>query len=251
MKSKAPFTPVKESFHHTREGFYIEIKKDGPYLVYGIPTIIQEIIMPNEEGNSWYYRPGIRFCDLDDPVALCRCGGTEDAPFCDLSHMKTTKDLTERASKEGFLEGSRWIEGKECMLSDRKDACVYANFCGTDGLVWDLVKDASLDNLQTPFFQEIAKCPSGRLVAWNKETGEPVEPVFQPGVSILEDFKLKISGPIWVKGGIRVVSSDGQSYEVRNRVTLCRCGNSKNKPFCDGSHEEAKWCDNLRVDEDS
>lgn len=44
-------------------------------------------------------------------------------------------------------------------------------------------------------------------------------------------------GPLWVRGGIPVESSDGATYEVRNRVTLCRCGRSSNKPFCDGTHK--------------
>jgi len=35
-----------------------------------------------------------------------------------------------------------------------------------------------------------------------------------------------------------VIGADGRAYEVRNRVSLCRCGKSKNKPFCDGSHLE-------------
>jgi CDGSH-type Zn-finger protein len=35
-----------------------------------------------------------------------------------------------------------------------------------------------------------------------------------------------------------VVSEDGTPYEVRNRQTVCRCGQSRNKPFCDGSHKE-------------
>ena len=46
------------------------------------------------------------------------------------------------------------------------------------------------------------------------------------------------NGPIWVRGGVQVVAADGEPYEVRNRQTLCRCGHSKNKPFCDGSHKE-------------
>jgi CDGSH-type Zn-finger protein len=45
-----------------------------------------------------------------------------------------------------------------------------------------------------------------------------------------------VSGPIWVRGGISVYSGQGMLYEVRNRVTLCRCGKSTNKPFCDSSH---------------
>jgi len=43
-------------------------------------------------------------------------------------------------------------------------------------------------------------------------------------------------GPLWVRGGIPIKSADGKPYEIRNRVILCRCGRSKNKPFCDGSH---------------
>jgi CDGSH-type Zn-finger protein len=41
-----------------------------------------------------------------------------------------------------------------------------------------------------------------------------------------------------VRGGIAITSADGYTYEVRNRVTLCRCGHSKNKPFCDGTHSD-------------
>jgi CDGSH-type Zn-finger protein len=44
---------------------------------------------------------------------------------------------------------------------------------------------------------------------------------------------------VWVRGGITVQTMDGTTYEVRNRATLCRCGHSGNKPFCDGAHAEA------------
>src|SRR6266536_1245907 len=50
-------------------------------------------------------------------------------------------------------------------------------------------------------------------------------------------------GPLWVRGGVPVEAADGFEYEVRNRVTLCRCGYSKNKPFCDGSHVRTKFKD--------
>ena len=45
-----------------------------------------------------------------------------------------------------------------------------------------------------------------------------------------------IDGPLWVTGHIPVERADGQPMETRNRVTLCNCGKSKNKPLCDGSH---------------
>jgi CDGSH-type Zn-finger protein len=46
-----------------------------------------------------------------------------------------------------------------------------------------------------------------------------------------------------VKGGVQIKSSDGFVYEPRNRVTLCRCGQSGNKPFCDGTHISMKFND--------
>ena len=48
-------------------------------------------------------------------------------------------------------------------------------------------------------------------------------------------------GPIWLRGGISLTSADGYQYEVRNRMTVCRCGASRNKPFCDGSHASIKY----------
>ncbi len=84
--------------------------------------------------------------------------------------------------------------------------------------------------------QEACDCPSGRLVIWDREAGQVMEPVFEPSISLIEDPQDKVSGPIWLKGGIPLQSSDGTYYETRNRVTLCRCGESGNKPFCDGTH---------------
>ena len=62
----------------------------------------------------------------------------------------------------------------------------------------------------------------------------------------IEDPALGVSGPLLVRGGIRVQSASGESYEIRNRQTLCRCGASSNKPFCDGSHASMKFHDGLK-----
>ena len=45
-----------------------------------------------------------------------------------------------------------------------------------------------------------------------------------------------IPGALWVTGGVPVERADGQPFERRNRVTLCCCGLSENKPLCDGTH---------------
>ena len=93
--------------------------------------------------------------------------------------------------------------------------------------------------------REACNCPAGSLMI--KENGQKdfIEPDLKQEISILEDEKIGCSGPIWVKGGIEVKGADGKSYEVRNRQTLCRCGNSSNKPFCDGTHASSNFEDSL------
>ena len=58
----------------------------------------------------------------------------------------------------------------------------------------------------------------------------------QEVAAISSDENSETAGPLWVSGNIPVMKPDGTFLETRNRVTLCRCGKSKNKPFCDGSH---------------
>ena len=87
--------------------------------------------------------------------------------------------------------------------------------------------------------EEACSCPSGRLVECDKKTEKVFENEFAQSISLVEDSQNKVSSPIWLKGGVLVESSDGTTYEVRNRQTLCRCGKSQNKPFCEGAHIDA------------
>jgi len=93
------------------------------------------------------------------------------------------------------------------------------------------------------FVRQVQNCPAGRLVVWDKSTGKALEREFPLSIGLIEDAVENCSGPLWLRGGIAVVSADGFEYEVRNRVTLCRCGASKNKPFCDGAHASIKFKD--------
>jgi len=69
-------------------------------------------------------------------------------------------------------------------------------------------------------------------------TGKPIEPELEKSIVIIEYPPKGEHGPLWVRGGIPVVSADGEPYGIRNRVTLCRCGRSKTSHFRDGSHVE-------------
>ncbi|MBA4179889.1 MAG: iron-binding protein [Anaerolinea sp.] len=54
-------------------------------------------------------------------------------------------------------------------------------------------------------------------------------------------INIRDNGPYLVKGGVVVLDADGNSYEVKDMVALCRCGHSANKPFCDGTHKTAEF----------
>ncbi len=59
----------------------------------------------------------------------------------------------------------------------------------------------------------------------------------------MADVKIEIrsNGPNRVSGPIDIVDQDGNAYSIPEGqwVSLCRCGESKNKPFCDGGHRDA------------
>ncbi|WP_410507144.1 CDGSH iron-sulfur domain-containing protein [Methanosarcina hadiensis] len=71
--------------------------------------------------------------------------------------------------------------------------------------------------------------PSGRLEILDNSTGKVIEPEFEKSIDVVEYPSCNEQGPLWVRGGIPVESAEGRKYEIRNRVTLCRCGKSKNR----------------------
>ncbi|MDL2323239.1 CDGSH iron-sulfur domain-containing protein [Bacteroidales bacterium OttesenSCG-928-A17] len=222
--------------------FFISVQKDGPYLVYGQPPINEEIITPDAEGHSWTYTKGESTENCGEPIALCRCGHSAHKPCCDGAHAHVQWDSKETATKEAIFPNTRKYEGVDLLLNDNKKRyCAIARFCDNNKDIWELMEEP-LDEEKRKTIERMATyCPSGRLILVNKTTGKIYEPDLDPSIGILEDPVMKVSGPIWVKGGIRVQSADGSSYEIRNRVTLCRCGHSKNKPFCDGAHVKEKF----------
>ena len=89
-------------------------------------------------------------------------------------------------------------------------------------------------------------CPSARLTAWDNATERPYEYKYEPSLGLIEDNAIGASGGLWVRGGIRMTRENGEPFEIRNRVVVCRCGQSANKPYCDGTHAAIKWRDELQ-----
>ena len=214
----------------------IRVTKDGPYRLDGAVPISKQIIATDEAGESVDWQEGERFAERAS-CALCRCGGSNLKPFCDGTHASIAFDGTETASTIPYAEAADRIGGPGIDLLDDLTLCAEARFCAAKGGAWHLVKQEDEESCRT-VRDEAERCPSGRYTAIDHVTGLPQEPDLEPSIGLVEDPAASVSGPLWVRGGIPVVGSDGTAYEVRNRVTLCRCGASKNKPFCDSAHVE-------------
>jgi CDGSH-type Zn-finger protein len=212
----------------------VKVTKDGPYLVSaGVPLTDQDICVDGEDQcHGW--KEGQSYPTQGD-FALCRCGHSQHKPFCDGSHASVKFDATETPESSLYLERAQRFEGPGLNLTDAKNLCVRARFCHRKGGTWELIAQSDDPDARKAAIEESCECPSGRLVAWAKE-GNAIEPEFEPSIGLVNDTQAETMGPIWVRGGIPVESAEGKTYQVRNRVTLCRCGKSSNKPFCDGSH---------------
>jgi len=217
----------------------IKIIKDGPYRVSGNVPLSEKIIVP--KGKGYIFAEGREFPQAAE-YSLCRCGHSSTPPFCDGTHAKIHFDGKETASKADFAQRAEMLHGPGLdLLDDRR--CAFARFCHREkGNVWELTARSGNAELKNEAIRAANECPAGRLVAADKD-GKRYEPEYEPAIEILQDPEEGVSAGIFVKGNIPIESSDGQTYEIRNRVALCRCGKSQNKPFCDATHISIEFTD--------
>lgn len=195
----------------------IVFSRKTPYMTVGIDEI------RNEKGESF---------SLKEKSLLCRCGKSKDKPYCDGSHNET-------GLYEVRLEGCPSVPlksytGEEVVIHFRPQLCYHSENC-VRGLPevfnrfkrpWVNANGAGYEAI----IEQIGKCPSGALSYTGRE-GD-VRPL--PEDSII----IRKNGPYVVRGDIRLVTGEDIAPHTAERYSLCRCGKSKNKPFCDGSHEE-------------
>ena len=213
----------------------ITVSKDGPYVVEGNMAVAEQHIEVDKAGQSIEWREGKNF-DHPAKFKLCRCGHSKNKPFCDSTHKEIGFDGTETASRESYNDQAGLIEGPTLSLKDAESLCAFARFCDPAGQVWNLVKQTDEEGPRIQFLHEAGHCPGGRLVAVDNESGADMEPRLEKSIGLVIDTRAKVNGPLWIRGGIPIIAADGLAYEVRNRVALCRCGRSSNKPYCNGSH---------------
>ena len=219
----------------SKETKRIKVSKNGPYLVSGGVPVLRQKIIADSEGTAFEWRDEAKF-PLQEKCGLCRCGQSKNKPFCDGTHAKIGFVGTETADNEPYLDKPKVFDGSGVTLTDIEEICASARFCHRAGGIWNILKDSNNPQIKQTIIEESCDCPSGRLIVHDKKTGKAVEPNLEKSIAAIEDPSVGISGPLWVRGCIPLESADGKTYRVRNRVTLCRCGKSQNKPFCDSSH---------------
>ncbi|MDD5435890.1 MAG: CDGSH iron-sulfur domain-containing protein, partial [Nitrospira sp.] len=201
--------------------FKIKVSRNGPYIVSGGIPLEENIIVSDAEGVSYEWKVGRKF-RVKDKYRLCRCGQSKDKPFCDGTHTRIQFNGTEKAGHNSYLERAKKINGPDLDLTDVVNLCVHARFCDRAGGIWKLIKHSDDPRWRKIAIEEARDCPSGRLVVWDK-AGNEIEPEFQSVIALVEDPPKGVSGPLWIRGCIPIESADGIIYEIRNRVTLCRC----------------------------
>ena len=171
-------------------------------------------------------------------VFLCRCGGSANKPFCDGTHKKN--GFSGAKVSDGKADRLRHYEGRAITIHDNRAICAHAGIC-TDTLAavfkygskpWIDPDGADAQAV----IDAVRKCPSGALSYSVAEAEAPVAPR-PPSITVTKD------GPYAIVGGIGLANEPRGEGASTEHYTLCRCGASKNKPFCDGSHWESKFKD--------
>ncbi|MCI0401026.1 MAG: CDGSH iron-sulfur domain-containing protein [Gammaproteobacteria bacterium] len=201
----------------------IELAKNGPYLVKNLTGL------RNSKGDK---------LRIKAVIALCRCGGSANKPFCDGTHSKT--GFSGENLSDGSMDKRDNYVGKKITIHDNRGICAHAGKCA-NGLpsVWRVGVEPWIDpggaDVEA-IIETVRQCPSGAL-SYSIGGDEHRDQDRVPAVYVSKD------GPYHVTGGVElkdVPRGDGASEE---HYTLCRCGGSNNKPFCDGTHGYIKFQD--------
>ncbi len=201
----------------------IEPTLDGPYLVKHLSDL------KNSRGETIETRPEMR---------LCRCGGSANKPFCDGTHARIGFSS---AKIEGRVpDRLDDYEGKGITIHDNRGVCAHSGFC-SDNLpyVFKMGEEPWIDpNTADPekMAETINLCPSGAL-SYSKDGVLYKDQDRKPSIIVSKD------GPYHVAGEPELKDYAGSTPESKEHYTLCRCGASKNKPFCSGAHWYIKFKD--------
>ncbi len=187
---------------------------NGPYIVKGIKRL------SNRNGEM----------ETSETMYLCRCGQSANKPFCDGTHKKVGFSSDKL---EGRLpDRCDHYAGTAITIHDNRSVCAHAGVC-TDNLAsvfrmrqepWIDADGASVEEIMAV----IDRCPSGAL-SYTLSDGTSSQASAEAAIRIAPNGPYMVTDADLLDTGL----GDGMSG---GKFALCRCGGSKNKPFCDGTH---------------
>ena len=217
----------------------IIIKKDGPYKVQGgVPFIkLTQVCSEYGEPLEWQF---LGDQTPDRPTyLLCRCGKSATYPLCDGSH-KLGFDGTETARTDSASLRVFTYKGPGLTVKKDSSLCMQSGFCVLRNTSVSELAYGSIDPTKRDrAIKMVHDCPSSSLTCRLPEDPEHnLEPDLP--MQIAETIEITSYGPIraplFVMGYLPIERSDGVPFLPMNRVSLCTCGSSRNKPLCDGTH---------------
>lgn len=200
----------------------IKERENGPLVVSGVSS------MSGAEGPI----------EVKPVMALCRCGGSRNKPFCDGSHNRN--GFESRGGTPAGRDRLIAYTGKEATINYNPLLCSHAAECGR-------IASDIFNPTQKPWIQPdngtaadleavVTACPSGAL-SFAAASGVDHR---------IDEARAQIvvekNGPYWVRD-IAPPTLERAEGAADGKYVLCRCGLSGNKPYCDGSHRDAKWRD--------
>jgi CDGSH-type Zn-finger protein len=229
--------------HDTHSGKKIVVQANGPYTVQGDIPLVRKTQVVSEHGEplTWKTEGAIQAGGTYD---LCRCGQSSNKPFCDMTHLDIDFDGTETADTRSTAERQVTYAGGTHIVVRRDHAlCIESGFCGNRLTnIEKMVPQTADTQVRAQVMAMIERCPSGSYTYALEEGSAEIEPDLPQQIAVTTDITSDgpVAGALWVTGDIPIERADGKPFETRNRVTLCCCGLSKNKPLCDGAHRTAQ-----------
>jgi CDGSH-type Zn-finger protein len=157
---------------------------------------------------------------------LCRCGGSKNPPFCDGSHSKNGFD---GGSLDRPLREIRVWEGKTIRTFFNPNTCMHVFYCKPLKQLRE--RELAGDEAAAAEIARVVRsCPSGALAYESQSVADP-DAAHEVQIDIMEGGELRVQCDF-------EINAELQEHQSSDRATLCRCGLSKNKPWCDGRHKK-------------
>ncbi len=206
----------------------ITATENGPYRVERVKKVV------NARGDV---------LGTDEEMWLCRCGGSGNKPFCDGTHK--TNGFSGVNPEIHMTNETVAYEGKDITIYDNRNICSHRGYC--TGELPTVFKETEpwIDpdgDTADKIMALCDKCPSGALSYALKDQDRHQGHAPPPQVRLSEKH-FGFHGPYDVTGHVSFEGQLNRAPESPNKMTLCRCGHSKNKPFCSGEHYNIGFID--------